>query len=231
MITHATIISLLMVLTSLVKTYGQDIALNNGYYIDQGQLLPSVETTFPEKSTIVQTALKEFLSSTYDMDLNSADLGKRGKYLYTENALIPALEQREVDVFIKFKDMPNTDGTLMHFSVRQHDDDYVDKWYDSNTYNDMRNMVLGFIHYHYPEYYEAEVVSHQETIASISKNASQIESEIADTRAAIDTRYDQIRVLSRKLVDMRKQMMALEMQMQNELKALESDQTIYLNIK
>lgn len=225
----------LLLFTAFVFTMSnvtaQEIALSNGYYFSEDRILPSVEAIFPESAEKVQQAFEYFTESTYNIDLQSANLGKQGNYLYAEDIILPALAKREVDLFVSVKNRQDASGSVMHFSVKQFNDDYVDKWYNPDTYTDMRNMVLGFMHYHYPNYYEQEMSERQAIIADLNTNANMIESEIDDTQEMIDKRYDQIRVLSRELVSMQQQMRALEMQMKTELNKLEKDQEVYLEIK
>lgn len=209
----------------------QDIKLSNGYYFHEELILPSVEAEFPEDAATVQAAFKDFMEPTHIVNLETANLGKQGRYLFAEDVVVPTLDNRKIDMFISVKDKYKSEGSTMHFAVKQHDENYVDRWYDRDTYNDMRNIVLGFIHNHYPSYYKEEISSSQETIADLSDNAEMIESEIKETRSEIDERYNQIRVLSRKLVNMRKQMQSLEMEIKKELNQLEYEQDTYLEIK
>lgn len=218
----------LMMLLFCANMNAQDVMVRSSFYWNENVISPSIRATFPKEASDVQQAFQEFVSNSYDLYLKTANLGENGRYLYADNILFKELSPNKVDVLIRLQN--NNDGSTMHFSVKKENDNYVNAWYNPDQFEDMRNIVLGFIHNYLPDYYDVKVSERQDNLADLSQSARYVKAEIKENQEEIVDKYQDIAKLSSEILDMRKQISELEAMMNVELDELEEEYNTYLEL-
>lgn len=208
-------------------TFAQELTVRSAFYSDDEGIYPSVEAKFPVSAEEISEDFEQFVEDTYNIVLKEANLGRKGYVLYANDILFREIDPNEVDVYINIVDNSDNESSTLDFVINR-GGDYIDKWYDKDAYQDMRNLMLGFVYNKFPEYYSEEVSKGQVALQNLDGQADVIEEQLDDKRSQLDERYMQISKLSSEIINLKKNLRELEFKMQAELDEVEKDNSIFL---
>ncbi len=187
---------LLLSCISLLLTYSifaQDIRIIESTVEHNDKNRPSLSVTINPDTKAVKKKWKDFMDDKYDVDVKGIGFLTNKDVLTSEQVTLKKISEKQLDLFAKVVEV--NDKTRIDIFAAPGYDIYIDPQSSPRAFGGMRSILVEFLNYYLPEFYQEKVEDAQDDYEDLVDSRDELKDNIEDNINEIDELREEIKNL------------------------------------